>query len=230
MTYAVLILHIGAGFTALLAGAVAIATRKGKGRHVAAGRIYFWSMAGVAATALFLSVVRPNPFLLLISLFSFFLTWSGYRAIHWKNKTLAGPVKWFNHTLVPLFLLTGCLMVVLAVLAWAGLSLIPVLERFSTVLFVFGGIFTVLAGAELRHMLRPDLSGRFWWMYRHIGSMLGAYIATFTAFLVVNNSFLPEIVAWIGPTVAGTPLIAWWTRTWRGKLEKKPSGDTSSQS
>ncbi|MDZ7773118.1 MAG: DUF2306 domain-containing protein [Balneolaceae bacterium] len=220
MTHAILILHIAAGFAALLAGGVAIATKKGKGWHVTAGRIYFWSMAGVAGSALYLSVVRPNPFLLLISLFSFFLTWSGYRAIHWKNRTLQGPVRWFHRTLVPLFLLTGCLMVTLGALAWLGISFHPALERLAAVLFVFGVIFTVLAAAEFRHMIWPETSGKFWWMYRHIGSMLGAYIATFTAFLVVNNTFLPELVAWVGPTALGTPLIAWWTRTWRTKLER----------
>lgn len=39
--------------------------------------------------------------------------------------------------------------------------------------------------------------------------MGGAYIATVSAFLVVNVSFIPQPILFIGPTLPGTPLIVW---------------------
>jgi uncharacterized membrane protein len=215
----ILYLHILAGFTALLTGGIAIATKKGKGKHVVAGRIYFWAMVVVATTALWLAVLRPNFFLLFISLFSFFLTWSGYKAIYWKNKPLTTTAALFNNILIPVFLLIGLSMVIIPVLGWTGIPIPERLDRLSIVLIVFGIIFCLTAGAELKHLLKPNKSNKFWWMYRHIGSMLGAYIATFTAFLVVNGDFLPQLVAWLGPTVVITPVISYWIRKYRIKLE-----------
>lgn len=220
ITNTILYLHIFAGFLALATGSVAIATKKGKGKHVKAGRIYFWGMVLVAISALYLSVIRPNPFLLFISLFSFFLTWSGYKAIHWKNKPLTGITAIFNNILIPLFLVIGLAMVVLPLVFWLGFSIPGKLGQLNIVLFIFGAIFCAIAGVELKHLLKPERSSKFWWMYRHIGSMLGAYIATFTAFLVVNGNFLPQLVVWLGPTLVVTPIISYWIRKYRFKLEK----------
>jgi hypothetical protein len=42
--------------------------------------------------------------------------------------------------------------------------------------------------------------------------MIAGYIAALTAFLVVNNTYLPSIVAWLLPTVIFTPLIFYWSK------------------
>src|SRR5699024_1039468 len=191
----ILFLHIAAGFSALFTGCTAMIAPKGKKVHITAGRIYFWSMSLVALTAVILSIVRPKPFLLLISLFSFFLTWSGYKAIRWKNNPLTGFAFIFNRILTPLFLLAGCVMIALALLGWSGFPVSDSLDQLNMLLFTFGILFSGLAAAEWKQMVSPGPHSRYWWIYRHISGMAGAYIATFTAFLVVNNEFLPELVA-----------------------------------
>lgn len=45
------------------------------------------------------------------------------------------------------------------------------------------------------------------WVLWHIGLMCGSYISLVTAFLVVNLG-LASVVAWVAPTVIGSPLIA----------------------
>ncbi len=45
------------------------------------------------------------------------------------------------------------------------------------------------------------------WLLWHVGLMCGSYISFVTAFLVVNLG-LGSPIAWIAPTVVGTPLIA----------------------
>jgi hypothetical protein len=56
------------------------------------------------------------------------------------------------------------------------------------------------------------------WWYSHMTRMLAAYIATVTAFSVVNFEFLPRVVRWLWATVAGTVGIVIWTRYYRRKF------------
>ncbi len=57
-------------------------------------------------------------------------------------------------------------------------------------------------------------------MTLHLGNMMGAYIASFTAFLVVNE-VLPPLVGWLGPTVLGSFYIAYWNIKINKKKKKK---------
>ena len=55
---AVVRFHIVAGIGCVVVGAVAMLSRKGRGRHSAFGTTYYWCLAVVVATATGLSVVR----------------------------------------------------------------------------------------------------------------------------------------------------------------------------
>jgi hypothetical protein len=48
--------------------------------------------------------------------------------------------------------------------------------------------------------------------------MLAAYIATVTAFSAVNFQFLPPVVRWLWPSVAGTLGIFAWSSYYRKKF------------
>jgi hypothetical protein len=50
--------HVPLGLAAVTAGALAMFSRKGRGRHSRWGTIYFWCLAGVFATMAALSVMR----------------------------------------------------------------------------------------------------------------------------------------------------------------------------
>lgn len=219
-----LIIHVISGFLALLCGAIAIITKKGKGVHVKAGRIYFWSMILVALTAIYLSLAETIPFLFLIAIFSFYLTWTGYRSIHWKKSPLPGTVYWFDAIMSHITALFGVVMMVLAILAWMNIHIHQSISSLSEVLLVFGIGTVIFAVEDLVLLYRQNPSSHFLWMYTHIGRMLGAYIATLTAFLVVNAEFFSSpLLAWLGPTAVGTPLIFYWIRTYRKKLEPDPA-------
>lgn len=228
-TSILLIIHIIAGFAALATGFIAIITKKGKGWHIRSGRIYFWSMVIVAITALFLSAIRPNLFLLFISLFSFYLTWSGYQAIRWKNKPLPSGIHIFNKLLVPLFFATGVIMIALSLASLSGIVRHQLLQQSSIILLVFGMIFAILTARELAMRFGWISRNKFQWMFEHIQGMLAAYIATFTAFLVVNITFLPMVVVWLGPTVIGTPLIAYWVRKYKQEFNRSTHSSQHSQ-
>jgi hypothetical protein len=55
---AVLGLHVAAGLTAVVAGALAATARKRPGRHPTAGRVYLWGIGAVGASAAVMAAIR----------------------------------------------------------------------------------------------------------------------------------------------------------------------------
>ena len=80
-------IRVLAGTVALLVAPIALVTVKGGPSHRRWGRVYFWAMAVVAATAIVVGFWRSILFLVLTAVFSFYAALSGYRAV---NKETAG--------------------------------------------------------------------------------------------------------------------------------------------
>lgn len=183
---------------------LAMVTVKGGPAHRRWGKIYFWSMAVMASTAIMLALWRPQIFLGLLAVFSFYMAFAGYRALSRKRPDLGrGPaaIDWAAA------LVTFAVSATLAVLglvrpgpSWQRLGMVPV---------VFGALGMVLAGLDIKEFVRPPADRNAWW-FAHMGGMLGSYIAAVSAFSVVNCTFLPLTVRWLWPTAIGTPLIAAW--------------------
>lgn len=54
----VVVIHIGFGVGAVVAGFLAMMSRKGLGRHASWGKVYFWCLAGLSVTMTALSAIR----------------------------------------------------------------------------------------------------------------------------------------------------------------------------
>jgi len=164
--------------------------------------VFFWCMLLIASTAVVLSTFRLNLFLLLIAFFAFYNTISGYRSI--RNKSLRPTV--FDWLITATGLITGILMI----------------STLNTVLLVFGSLSLVLSINDTRAYLligKGKEAPRFAWLIKHIGMMMGAYIATFTAFIVVNISYDPAPwLPWLAPTMTGVPLLIFWQRKYANGL------------
>src|SRR5277367_1562941 len=80
-----LMLHIGCGAVAFVCAPIALATVKGGKVHRRWGKVYFWSMAGVAVTALILSFALPVFFLAMVAVFSFYSAFAAYRVLYLKD-------------------------------------------------------------------------------------------------------------------------------------------------
>jgi len=204
--------HIAAGSIALFVAPGAMLTVKGGRWHRRWGRVYVWAMGVVAVTALALATVRPNLFLALIAVFSFYLAYIGQRTIARRRPPLGHRVTGLDWG-----------GVVVAGAGAVGLLLYALLPRGGgrpglwPVALIFGFLGLLLAGRELRSFWRPPADPHAW-RYRHMGDMLGAYIATVSAFSVVNFTFLPPIVRWLWPTAVGVPLIVLWIRNYRRRF------------
>jgi hypothetical protein len=75
--------HIPLGIACVVAGAVAMLLRKGRGRHSRSGTIYFWCLLALFGSATFLSIMRwsENYHLFALGACSFGCAWFGRAAL-----------------------------------------------------------------------------------------------------------------------------------------------------
>jgi len=207
------LIHIFFGGIALFVAPAAMLTRKGALWHRRWGKIYFWAMAVVAVTAVVMSLVRSGLFLLLIALFSFYLAFTGYRILSRKTpQQRPNGADW-----------TGvCTVLIGSLILFAYGVHLMLTSSFGTVAIVFGALGIFFAVTDIRTFVHPPTEKQAWW-YTHMTRMLGAYIATVTAFSVVNFRFLPPVARWLWATAVGTVGIAIWVRYYRKKFDRPPA-------
>jgi len=198
--------HAFCGFVALVAGGISMAAEKGRPLHRIAGKIYFGAMTGVFITAVYVAAIRQNVFLLMVGFFSYHMICSGYRALYLKKlhrEQKPSLTDWFIASAAGIFNLI--------LLGW---GLYAAFIRQDTIgivamVFAFTGLGYVYADVK-KFFVRPAEKNH--WLISHVNGMIGGYIATWTAFLVVNITFLPALVLWLGPAAAGVPVIIYFIR------------------
>ncbi len=199
-----LYIHIAAGSLALAIGALAAVAKKGVKLHIMAGKVFVVSMAITAVSAIALSIIRPNPFLLGIGFFTGYLVSSGW--------IWARPIRVAQRVRYARF-------VALASMAPAAYMLYHALSHgfINIIMLVFGGILLSMAIPDAVRRKNPVSPIRL-----HAGRIGGAYIAAFTAFLTVNLAW--GLLVWLGPTFVGAPLIFMATRMFDAKKKKASNG------
>jgi uncharacterized membrane protein len=215
-----LYVHIAAGFIALVTGLVPMFAKKGGKAHVLWGKVYFWAMFVVALTALLRFQMQISLiFLSGIAIFSFYNTFTGVRLIQRKESQKASSLDYFASILAMV-----CAFMMLY-FAWFAFQKG---DTFFSVLFpIFGTFVFILAYEDLRVFVGKkviDDKGKpvpiRYWFQNHISRMGGSYIATVTAFLVVNNPpYIPGLVVWIAPGVIGGFIISFVRRSYHKKYE-----------
>lgn len=205
-----LFLHALSGGISLIAGLFAIFSKKGQKIHLKSGLIYYWSMMAVVITGLILGTYRSNIFILTIAVFSFYMVFTGRRILGNKKEVRALLLDW-TATLVCLSI--GLFMLYLGIfnafrIGFAGA--VPML-------LVFGFFLSWMCIEDVK-LMRSKQFKKGAYLIKHISRMGGSYIATSTAFLVVNIDLQPQWIIWLLPTVIGTPMITMASKNWRMKL------------
>jgi hypothetical protein len=205
LTRFLLILHVAAGSLALLAAIFAISFRKGAKKHNLAGKTYFWSMMTIAATAIPVSLLRPNLMLFFVALFSSYMAYAGWRFGR-KSRYIMQRKPYVEWTM----LFVGVAMVV------SGFFQVLTGTPMGWVLVAFGAIGLQFAVQDLRGWGRTEDFGTR--ISNHLSHMLGGTIATVTAVLVqqvvprLEPTSAFKVIVWLAPTVIITPLIIIWAR------------------
>lgn len=197
------IIHIAAGGFALLSGLTAILLRKNVKRHKPMGKFYFWCMSIIFITSIPMALYKFNLFLFFINVFTYHAAITAFRSLKLKELHLGQkplPLDW----------------TIEGINIAANLGLIAVGIYYGINFSLEGGIIAGVFGlGGLRNSyanikrLRGKIIYKNYWLMSHIGGMLGSYIGAITAFIVNNNRWmhLPEIVAWLGPTLLLVPLM-----------------------
>lgn len=229
-----LIIHIASGFTALTVGVVPMVAQKGGNLHKQAGTVFFWAMFGVFVTATTSWLQHPEKpflqFLLLVGFFSFHMALTGVRALRLK-KSANQPTR-FDWFVAGVAMVAGTAAILFG--SWqiyAGLTSGRAFPFFSILYLVFGVFF--LRNGQMDWWLYSSRvqAEKLHWFFHHITRMVGAYIAAFTAFCVVNGDKipLPSLVVWTLPGAIGGFFIARTIRYYKQKLDRnanhKSEGD-----
>ncbi len=216
----VLAVHIAAGILAFIAAPLAMLVKKGGRNHRISGKIFFWAMTGVCATGFAMSLIHPNIFLLAVSGFSYYLVLSGYRwTAHKRMHSLRDLPIADRLVMAVAGLFNGFLLFlglyVIMNNPGAAVGYIAAVFGVTGVLFVAGDIRTVRRSAREKGT----------WLFRHMGGMVGGYIATVSAFSAVNFDFLPMVIQWLWPTIIGAPLLTVWIGTYKRRMAKRGQVD-----
>jgi hypothetical protein len=209
-----LIVHILAGFAALTAAAVATLTKTldvAHRWHVYSGTVFFWGMVVIFLTALPLALIRPNTFLFLIAILSFYFALAGWRyATHRRGSPR--PLDWGSASVMAL---------AAGIMIMFGMFLLSRRNTNGITMLILGGIGAALSIADIRTLHQGGAKGPER-IAQHLTMMLAGTIATITAFVVTNVPVQPAFIVWLAPTVVITPIIIVWNR--RIRAGKRPRG------
>ena len=200
-----LYLHILGGTISLILGIVPIISKKGGNLHKFTGRIFGIAMLVATLSGVVLSVIRPQQMLFLVGLFSSYLVIAGVLPLR-----LMGPQQ-LNTIKKALILPTLGLMLAVAMLLYAGYHLIPGNAE-GIVIGVFGLGLLTSAMADYKWISRLTETTRTQLISIHVGRIVGAYIASCTAFLVVNQPIPVPIANWFIANLVFVPVIVYWQR------------------
>lgn len=187
--------HITAGSSALIIGLAAIIVSKGKRIHRFTGRLFLILMSVVILTGLIgVFVFGRNTFLLVITVLSGYMAFSGYRAIKAKSNT---------PKLIDIVL---CLLSLTSVLYF--------LYYFNSIGMIWSPVIVYSTVGYLFLMITYDL-GRYFipakkyanlWLYEHILKMVSAFSGLLSAF---SGTVFPQYQPYSQfiPSILGT-LIA----------------------
>lgn len=192
-----LAIHIFCGGTSLLLGFYILISRKGNIRHKNAGTIYFYAMLVTALAAIVLAYLHPSYFLFIIGIFTSYMLLTGKSYLRKRSQFDVKQIDWLLSLTMLLFgavlIALGCYNMILG-------------NNFGVVHLVFGGLSFLFVYQDYINF-KGRSSVQNYWLVTHLKRMIGSYIASVTAFIVVNNTFLPGYIAWLLPTVLLVPLI-----------------------
>ncbi|MFL0353671.1 hypothetical protein [Xanthomarina sp. GH4-25] len=146
---------------------------------------------------------HKNLFLFLIGIFTIYLVVSGNRMITFKSRKKKHANAIDKITSGTMLILSS-FMIVLGVYGLFN-------GHYVHILFIlfggFGLFLTVMDFIFYKNLSNPTNN----WLINHVRKMIGALIASITAFIVAGLG-IGNLIAWILPSVIGTIYIIYWRR------------------
>lgn len=206
----ILFLHVAAGITTLLSGPVAIFYNfKNQRNHRIAGKVFLYAMIIVCVSSILGYIKRPDSifyqFLLCIALIVGAGIIRGVRSILMMK---GARITKFDLAYSIALGILGLVMVGRSV--W--LLRTDIMIAFPILFGVFGAGAINDAIKNIRIFSKSVQFKPNDWLKLHLNSMLGAFIASTTAFTVNVAHGIPWYLQWFGPTLLLVPVIVYFSR------------------
>ncbi|MFN0034728.1 MAG: DUF2306 domain-containing protein [Saprospiraceae bacterium] len=205
-----LYIHIVAGASTLVTGPIAIFYNfRDPRRHRMVGKAFFYAMLIVAFSAIMMFLKQPErvflQFLLGIALLVLAGIFRGVRSIFLMK---GAPVTSFDWAYTVLLGLNAVFMLSMSAWHFAAGTMVA----FPILFGVFGMGSAFDTWTNWKTFRNPAALQPLDWMRLHLGTMLGAFTASTTAFTVNAAPFLPWWAQWFGPTLLLLPLQIYFGR------------------
>lgn len=199
-------IHAFFGGIGLLAGTLSFIVRKGSKVHTLSGKCFSFAMITSSLISMPLACMpgHENTFLFLIALFTIYMVLAGNRALSFKPRFKKIKADLSDNLISGSMLVFSVVMIVFGI--YGLLNKLP-----NAVLYVFFGVIGLFMSWRDFVFYKNPSKTKSTWLVNHIGRIVGAYIASITAFLVAGLH-LGTLVYWIGPTVLGSIAIVYWVR------------------
>jgi uncharacterized membrane protein len=198
-------IHATFGGIGLLTGLAAVLLKKGAPLHKRTGIIFSYAMITSSLLSLVIAWLpgHHNLFLFLIGVFTIYLILSGNRALTFKSHLKArAEIK--DQCISGGMLLASIVMIILGIFQL-------IRQQQQGILYIFFGGFGLFLSLQDFKMFRTFRDNKNLRLSSHIGRMVGALIASITAFLVAGFK-IGTVLVWISPTIIGTVYIIYWNR------------------
>lgn len=195
--------HAFFGGVGLVTGIGSVIVKKGSPIHKKMGELFSIGMIISSLISIPISWMpnHENLFLFLIGLFTIYLVLAGNRALTFKTKEKAD---WVDKMVSGSMLLFSSIMVIIGIYS--------VLNDISfSILYLFFGAFGLFLTVKDFIFYKNSKNPKNAWLIAHIGKMIGALIASITAFIIAGLG-IGSLIAWTLPTVLGTFYIVYWKR------------------
>ena len=214
-----MLVHIVAGFAALAVGPAAmLAKPKGGTNHRRWGKTYVALMGILAGTAAVLLVFRWNPFFFALSVFSFYLAFSGWRVLRRRRPWRGERAQWVDWVAAIAAVITGFTSLWLRQMGIFGHDASVVLGTLGFA--VCAALYDLWRFTHSRHPdSRPDI-----YLLEHLTKMTGSYLAVASAFSGTVLTVLPVAVAQTWPAIVGVPPLIWVANRYWRRAARPPTG------
>jgi len=200
--------HAFFGGIGLITGFGSIIAKKGSVLHKNMGKLFSIGMMTSSLISIPISWMpnHENLFLFLIGLFTIYLVLAGNRVLKYKRKTKAEAID---------KIISGSMLVFSIIMVALG-SYNLTTDTGTGILYVFFGGFGLFFTIIDFQFYRNPRKERSAYLVSHIRKMVGAFIASVTAFFVAGLGFM-NLLFWILPSILGTIYIVFWRRKVQGK-------------
>ncbi|MCC9064311.1 hypothetical protein [Flavobacterium piscisymbiosum] len=196
-------IHAFFGGIGLLTGIGSILVKKGGLLHKRMGKLF--SIGMITSSLISIPICwmpqHQNIFLFLIGLFTIYLVIAGNRVLTFKTKAKADMTD---------FMISGSMLFFSIIMVSLGIYC-QLANIENGILFTFFGGFGLYMTIKDFIFYKNTSEMKKQWLSKHIGKMIGALIASVTAFIVAGIG-IGNVIAWMTPSILGTIYIMYWNR------------------